>query len=486
MRPLIVQIGCWFSTVFLFISCGGTSSTPSNSSPIRVGAATLPSDNSVNLRLDWIEIEDSDGDLLGLNEIVIQLFVIRANNNSALLQAPGTGNYRMEGNGRIYLDDFSIGIENLMENEEFLVYVLVLDKDELNRASEIGINAGLEGGLRVLEKGLEQGQLGRQLAGRASLVTFILSQVTDIALDWWKQADIIGDYAFMLGPQNSSYEGAAENIRLRFSVFPNTSNPSNGIVGDTIEVATAPVTRPSPNFVPATTAPSVNNTQQTGTLGVSADNQAISFTRIGIGEKPVVLVGGMHAGFAPGSVALAERAIEYFRQEGVPLSVSLYVVPNANPDSQDGDMGELSGRLNGNGVDINRNWGCNWSADAVWREEAIEAGGGPFWEPETQVLRAFFEDIAPEVVIFFEARGHFIVLGVCNNRTVSMEMAEIYRDGSGYDIGEITGYRLTGDVSDWLNRQGVPAFAILLSGYTATDWSQNRAGIQAIFNSLDH
>lgn len=492
MRPLIVQIGCWFSTVFLLISCGGTSSTPPNSSPIRVGAATLPSVNSINLRLDWIEIEDSNGDLLGPSEVMIQLFVIRTNNNSRLLQAPGTGNYSMDGNGRIRLNDYYIGIDNLMENEEVLVYVLALDKDELNPASEIGTGAALEGGLRALERGLEQGQLGRRLAGRASLVTFILSQVTDIALDWWKQADIIGEYAFILYPQNSSYEGAAENIRLRFSVFPNSSNPpiadSNGIVIEVpvTVVVPAPVTQSSPNFAPATTAPSVNNIQQTGALGVSADNQAISFTRIGIGEKPVVLVGGMHAGFAPGSVALAERAIEYFGQQGVPPSVSLYVVPNANPDSQDGGVGELNGRLNGNGVDINRNWGCNWSADAVWREEAVEGGSAPFSEPETQALRAFFEDIAPEVVISFEARGGFIILGVCNNRTVSEEMAEIYSDGSGYPIGEITGYTLTGDLSDWLNSQGIPSFAILSSGYTATDWSQNRAGIQAILNSLDH
>lgn len=495
MRPLIVQIGCWFSTVFLLISCGGTSSTVSNGSSTRVGAAFLPSANSINLRLDWIEIEDSNGDLLGPSEVMIQLFVIRTNNNSRLLQAPSTGNYSMDGNGRIRLNDYYIGIDNLMENEEVLVYVLALDKDELNPASEIGTGAALEGGLRALEKGLEQGQLGQRLAGRASLVTFIISQVADIVLDWWKQADIIGEYAFILDPQSSAYEVATENMRLQFSTFPNSSNPStvgsNDAAGSTIEmpvtvVVTTLVAPTLSNSTSATTAASVNKTQQTGTIGVSADNQTISFTRIGTGEKPVVLVGGMHAGFAPGSLALAERAIEYFGQQGVPPSVSLYVVPNANPDSQDGDVGELSGRLNGNGVDINRNWGCNWSADAVWRDEAIEAGRASFSEPETQALREFFEDIAPEVVISFEARGDFIVLGVCNNRTVSMDMAEIYSDGSGYRIDDITGYTLTGDLSDWLNSQGIPSFAILLSGYTTTDWSQNRAGIQAILNSLDH
>lgn len=477
MKKIFVKFFFLLGIASFLVACGGGGTIP-------LPSGNYSPSNSVDLRLDWVEIENSAGDLIGPDEVVIQLFVVRANGDSRLLQAPGQGSYEIEGNGRVVLRNYSIGINNLVENEEVLVYLLVLDKDDLHLETKLGAGVAMEGGLRALEQGLKNGQLGKQLAGRASVVTFIISQVTDLVLEWWQQADPIGEYLFMLKSSDDSFEDTNGNISLHFSVSTNSFN------SETVEVTrivTAPAVSNSHGSANNGSSSSHSTTQTVKEqfLGSSAEGQDISVTHIGTGAKAVVLVGGMHAGFAPGSVALAEKAIAYFSQQELPSSVSLYVISKANPDSLAGDAGELSGRLNGNGVDINRNWGCNWSANAVWREESIRAGSSAFSEPETQVLKTFFEDVSPEVVIFFEAKGNFIVLGVCNGQTVSTDMAEIYKDGSGYNIDEITGYTLTGDVSDWLNRQGVPSFAILLSDYEATDWSQNRAGIQAILNSLN-
>ncbi len=226
-----------------------------------------------------------------------------------------------------------------------------------------------------------------------------------------------------------------------------------------------------------------NITVQTREIGRSANGAPIKVTQIGQGPRAVVLVGGMHAGFAPGTVAVAEKALDYFSTHGqdVPSNVSLYIIPTANPDSVNGGVEMVNGRINGNGVDINRNWDCNWASTAEWRNTAINPGTAVFSEPETQALRDFFLDIQPEAVIFWEARGELVVPGRCNQfHSDSQRLASVYGANSGYKFGYITGYAITGDVADWLDKQGIAAIAILLSNYTADDWNRNLHGLQDV------
>lgn len=223
-------------------------------------------------------------------------------------------------------------------------------------------------------------------------------------------------------------------------------------------------------------------------IGQSANGHTISGTRIGEGSRAIVLVGGFHAGFAPGTVELAEDLIDYFQAHGneVPANISLYIIPMANPDSAGQGVESKEGRLNGNGVDINRNWGCNWTANAQWRDVPINAGSGPFSEPETQAFKDFFLTLRPHAVIFWEARGNLVIPGVCNGSSLSdsQNLASAYGSRSGYEYGFITGYAVTGDVADWLNQEGTPAIAVLLSNYTGTDWSRNLAGVQDVIQTV--
>jgi len=222
------------------------------------------------------------------------------------------------------------------------------------------------------------------------------------------------------------------------------------------------------------------------TIGKSADGRSISVTQIGNGSKAVVLIGGMHAGFAPASVDVAERALDYFSSnyDEVPQNVSLFIITNANPDSSTGGTESESGRVNGNNVDVNRNFPCNWQEEAVWRDEPINAGSRAFSEPEAIALRDFFYDVDPEVVIFYEAKGSRIAPGICNGRSISERVAGVYGSAAGYVVGQITGYSVTGDVSDWLNSEGIPSFAVLLPDYTTMDWFDNLDGIKAILNYI--
>ncbi len=224
----------------------------------------------------------------------------------------------------------------------------------------------------------------------------------------------------------------------------------------------------------------------TESFGESADGTELVVTKIGNGETAVLLVGGMHAGFAPSTVAIAEQTIAHFTQfsDTLPTNLTLYIVPNLNPDSVGGGVESVNGRLNGNGVDLNRNWGCNWSADAAWRNEAISGGGEPFSEPESQALRNLVLEIDPEAVLIFEARGEIVVPGVCDGVSVSEELAAVYASAAGYEAGIISLTTVTGDASDWLDSQGIPAIAPLLADYETVDWEENLAGIVAVLTAV--
>lgn len=259
-----------------------------------------------------------------------------------------------------------------------------------------------------------------------------------------------------------------------FTVQPQGTLPTAKPTTPTSEATPTPAETPAPT----PTNPTV--------IGQSANGTDISVTRIGTGETAVLLIGGMHAGFAPSTVTMAEQAIDHFTQisDTLPAHVSLYIIPNLNPDSVDGGIESVNGRLNGNGVDLNRNWGCNWNEAATWRDQAISGGTEAFSEPETQALRDFILEIDPAAVIVFEAKGEIAVPGVCDGASISEELATIYAEAAGYEAGIISLSSVTGDITDWLDSQGIPAIAPLLADYEEPDGEGNLAGIEAVITAV--
>lgn len=223
-------------------------------------------------------------------------------------------------------------------------------------------------------------------------------------------------------------------------------------------------------------------------IGRSFGGRDIDVVQIGTGSRSIVLVGGLHAGFAPSSVTLADNAIEYFTEnpDEVPDSVSLYIIPNANPDSNFAP-GLEAGRLNDQGVDLNRNFGCNWSNNATWRDQPIDPGTGAFSEPETVAFRDFIFNVSADAVVFYEARASngLVAPGNCNGNDGGGDaLASLYVAESGYPL--YTGFSLTGDGSDWLASQNIPAVAILLTEYDTLsngEWFNNLDAILAILEA---
>ena len=234
-------------------------------------------------------------------------------------------------------------------------------------------------------------------------------------------------------------------------------------------------------------------------VGLSTTGEPIEAYRFGEGPNQLVLIGGIHGGYEWNTVLLAYHMLDYFAEnpEAVPASISLVIIPVANPDGlklvtgttqrfSPADVAENTrpGRFNGNGVDLNRNWECNWLPTALWGQEQISGGDSPFSEVETQRLAEFLNDEATAGVVFWHSANNGVFAGGCTGRHAgSDKLGETYATASGYPFQQaFTSYAVTGDATDWLSFQGIPAITVELNNHTDTDWEQNLRGVLAILD----
>jgi len=237
-------------------------------------------------------------------------------------------------------------------------------------------------------------------------------------------------------------------------------------------------------------------------IGYSAGGLPIKRYSYGTGPIRVAFVGGIHGGTEWNTILLAYAAIDYFERypERIPSNITLQIVPSANPDGQrlvTGSWGRFQperigavmaeARFNTNNVDLNRNWDCEWTETALWGNREISAGSAPFSEPETRALRDFFlgNGNPVQAVIFWHSVVPGVFAGGCNDIYPAAErLATIYAQAAGYPHGEsFTYYPITGDATNWLSLQKIPAIIVELRTRDDPEWSENLAGM---FAALDH
>ncbi len=248
-----------------------------------------------------------------------------------------------------------------------------------------------------------------------------------------------------------------------------------------------PLPRATPTPTPIVPTPTPVTVQRFS-IGSSARGRSLDVVEIGSGGRTVILVGGLHAGFAPSTVSLAQQAVDYFtaHPEIVPGGLKLAIVVNANPDAGYAP-GKLEGRLNANGVDLNRNWDCDWQPQAKWRDHTVSGGSAPLSEPETQALASYILGQSTAAVVFWEAKmdNGQVSAGGCGDRTfVSQPVAELYGRSAGYVVEPWAWYPVNGDASNWLDRQGIPAISVLILDYERVDWENNLRGIRTLLDNL--
>lgn len=234
---------------------------------------------------------------------------------------------------------------------------------------------------------------------------------------------------------------------------------------------------------------------ETTVLGQSAAGQEITVTRLGNGPQALLLVGGIHSGYAPNSVQLARAMVTYFSQNltDIPSNVTLYIIVNLNPDAISAP-GELAGRLNANGVDLNRNWDCRWDANPTIFGETREGAGGTavLSEPEAALLNSFIEQVQPDAVLIWGAgqRANGVVSpGACEVRSlVSVGLVPYYATAAGYDFLDkpevLANPDLTGDMTNWLDKIGTPAIYVILPGFLEVDFARELEGVLSVLTAV--
>lgn len=217
-------------------------------------------------------------------------------------------------------------------------------------------------------------------------------------------------------------------------------------------------------------------------FGRSAQGRDLIAYRFGTGAKTLMLIGGIHMGFEANTVQTVEGLKNHFASHPRDIlpDVTLIFVPMLNPDG--GEYGrQLRGRFNGNNVDLNRNWGCDWSAQAVFRETTVNAGSQAFSESETQALGSLIQRIEPAAVLFYHAAANGVFAGHCNDTSVSQEMAMIYGIASGYPYGAGFGdYEITGSAAQWLDSIGIRAADIELASAELPEIDRNLRAVLAL------
>ena len=241
--------------------------------------------------------------------------------------------------------------------------------------------------------------------------------------------------------------------------------------------------------------------QPTEVIGESVNGREITAYHYGTGETELLIVGGIHGGYSPNTTLVSREIMERIENDPsiVPSNVTVTVIPALNPDGLSavvGSAGEfnaadipetqserVAGRFNGRDIDLNRNFDCNWQSTGQWRSQEVDGGEAPFSEPESRALRDYVEsnEIAAAVVYYSAAGG--VYTSSCNSGVLgeTAELMNTYADASGYPAeGSFDAYEVTGDATDWMAKQGVPAISVIMETHTDTEWSKNRNGFEAL------
>lgn len=220
-------------------------------------------------------------------------------------------------------------------------------------------------------------------------------------------------------------------------------------------------------------------------IGSSVGGKELTAYHFGSGATEILLVGGTHGSDAPSTAKLAQEFVTYYTSnEGeIPEGITLTVIPNLNPDGL--AKSGATGRFNNNNVDLNRNFDCEWSETAVWRNQEVSGGSRPFSEPEAQALQAYVTANKPAAAVVWFASEGKVYPSACAGTPSreSVELAATFAQAAGYPVeAEFDAYAITGDMVNWMAKQGVPAISVLLTNRENSELSKNQAGLKAVLN----
>ena len=260
----------------------------------------------------------------------------------------------------------------------------------------------------------------------------------------------------------------------------------------------APVTNNT--GTPATSTQPVVDLSKT-VIGKSADGRDITANHYGTGSTEILFVGGIHGGYGWNTALLAYELSDYLdtNPTAVPDDVKVTIVPVLNPDGLYKTVGTTTGefdrsdvaadtvpgRFNGHNVDLNRNFDCDWKSNGVWQSKPVSGGSTAFSEPESQAIKNYVEASDPSAVVVWYSAAGGVFASNCHGGVLSETnvIMKVFADASGYPASNsFDFYATTGDMTNWLAKENIPAISVLLTNHTDTEYQKNLKGLQAIIS----
>jgi hypothetical protein len=248
----------------------------------------------------------------------------------------------------------------------------------------------------------------------------------------------------------------------------------------TLTVTPSPI--PTETATPTITPTALQPEGEAFSIGQSVEGRDLLVVRFGSGPIVRMIIGGIHGGYEANTVVLSQMLIDDLRSGAisVPPDITLYILPNLNPDGYYDHLNSSYGRRNANKVDLNRNWDSNWQADwpraGCFGGVELTAGTGPFSEPETQALAKFILDNHVDALIsYHSAAGTIYATGDDTLDPASDDLAKKISAVSYYLYPPPeTGCVYTGQLVDWATDHGTAALTIELTTHQSTDIDINR------------
>ena len=237
-------------------------------------------------------------------------------------------------------------------------------------------------------------------------------------------------------------------------------------------------------------------------IGTSVEKRDITAYHYGTGDTELLFIGSIHGGYEWNTALVAYELMDYLETTPnvIPKNVKVTVIPVLNPDGLNKVVGTtskfspasvsssndvvVSGRFNANGVDLNRNFDCDWQASGVWQNKTVSGGTKAFSEPESESFKNYIEANNPAAVVVWYSAAGGVFASECGNGILpgTRTLRNTYATASGYKAYDsFDFYETTGDMVNWLAKKNIPAVSVLLYNHQDTEWSKNQAGIKALF-----
>jgi murein peptide amidase A len=255
-----------------------------------------------------------------------------------------------------------------------------------------------------------------------------------------------------------------------------------------------PTLTPNPFYTPPvfeTSTPFLlANGPRPAVVGFSLAGRPIEAYTFGAGEKQYLIVAGIHGGYEWNTIALANELITHINDNPavIPTDATLYIIRNMNPDGE-ARSNDVDGRVNNNGVDLNRNfpsdnWTAEWDRDGCWIYRPTTGGAYGGSEPETRTVMSFIASHQIQAMISYHSAALGVFPGGDPWEPASKRLAATLAKATGYPYPPIdTGCEYTGTLADWAVENGVGAAVDMeLTNHKNTDFEKNLKALEALLD----